>query len=231
MTSRTCSRAALDPLARAGAGGRTGLCLLLLLGACAHQGSRPVDLVTLVELPARRPSGPSLGAILVRIHADTRPMEERGTSEYLGRSYVGDQDFSEPTDVGLLKVLARDLVAAGVASAAGLEDTGQPLTLDMEILHAGASFGSGLETLILLPTSEVQARCNLRLLLRDRAGRILLDAPFDSRLTSQASVIGGLRSSASRRLAEAIRETLDAALPVIATAPALFWERLGRAPR
>ena len=170
---------------------------------------------------------PALPAMLVRLKADARPPVERGTRKFLGTSYVGGNTFREPSDVSVLRILARDLVAAGISEQAGFQDAAQPLVLDVVIKHLGSSFVEGPQNLTMfLPTSPIHAHCELLLELRDRHGRLFLDEVFSAEVSRGGSLLTGLESDAADALAQAIRETLDKALPRVRSSVDAFWARI-----
>jgi hypothetical protein len=165
--------------------------------------------------------------MLVRLLSDSRPPEERGTRKFLGTSYVGGNTLIEPTDVSLIRILARDLVASGVSTGASWTDAGEPYTLDVAIKHLGAAFSEGPQTLtVVLPVSPVHARCAFGLRLRDRDGRLFLDEVFSSEVRRSGALLTGLEREAVKALSEAIRAAVDQALPRLRQSIDAYWQRI-----
>lgn len=202
------------------------LVLIALAGGCSASS---FDLVSEVEETEASSDAPTLDPILVKLRSDRRPLEQHGHRKYLGMSYLPASRMAEPTSVALLRVLVRDLVASGVARAASLLEKEQRYVLEVDIVNLYGAFGEGLENLtIILPTSGIEGLCTMRLRLRDRDGRRFLDQVFEGRAEGAASLLVGLEESATRRLAEAIRKAVDAALPVLGSSVRDFWREQGR---
>lgn len=198
------------------------------LTGCA---SGPYDLVELTPPPGYRASEKPLGLFHVRLETDRRPPQEHGVRKYPGRSYLGGNALVEPTGVSLLRVLARDLVLAGVAREAGLAARGQGFVLGVTVEHLGASYNDGVETLVpVLPTSVIRARCEVRLVLRDVVGRVYLDRIFAAERGAVAALVTGIQSTAATTLGETLRALSDQILPVVEQAVPSFWDRLGKRP-
>lgn len=184
------------------------------------------DLVESTAPSRFRAGAEPIGSVLVRLKADMRPREERGVRQFVGTSYLGGNDLVEPTDVSLLRILARDIKRTGVAADASFQDDEQPYILDASILHLGASYSEGVESFtMVLPTSSIQAKCAVRLELRDRAGRVFLDEVFEREERRGGARLTGLERDAARALSAAIRGTVDDALPKLAAAVGAYWSK------
>jgi len=169
--------------------------------------------VALIPATETRVEGEPLPRIRVKLGSDRRPLEERGERKYLGTSTFGDGSLLEPTHVVILKILARDLTLAGISRRASIRDQEQPLVLEVSLDRCAASFGEGLENLlIVLPTSRIRAVCKMGLLLKDLDGRTLLQEEIETEATGSASMLSGLESSAARVLAQAIGEAVEKAI-------------------
>lgn len=208
---------------------RRRLAVILLCVGCAGCASAPQDLVALTPATTFRATGQALGPFQVRLDTDRRPPQEHGTRKYPGRSYLGYNDLVEPTAVSLLRILARDLRASGVASIAGLERRDDGYVLEVHVVHLGASYNDGIETLVpVLPTSAIAARVAIRLRVRDRVGRLFLDATYTAERNTVAALLTGIQSTAAATLAESLRAVCDQALPEIHRSVPAFWKRIGR---
>lgn len=193
-----------------------------LLSAC----SGPQALVELTADTDARSSHEPFTALGVKLRSDRRPPHEHGTRAYLGKSYLGGNSLEEPTSVSLLRILARDLVAAGIARKAEVGLEAPPYTLLVGINHLYAGFSEGIENLtLILPTSRIIAACDIQLVLQDEKGRTFLDRTYLGEASSNAAILSGLESSAARTLAVAIRQAIDQALPEIRQAEVDFWRR------
>lgn len=200
----------------------------VLLTGCA---SDPHDLVALTPTPTYRASGEPLGPFQVKLETDRRPPREHGVRKYPGRSYLGGNALVEPTGVSLLRVLARDLVLAGVAPEAGLAARDQGYVLGVTVDHLGASYNDGVETLVpVLPTSAIEARCEVRLVVRDLVGRVYLDQVFAAERNAVAAMLTGIQSTAATTLGEALRALSDQVLPAVHASVPAYWKKLGRPP-
>jgi hypothetical protein len=200
-----------------------GLIGCLILAACS---SAPLELSSQIPPTQIRVPPPRLAAVHVKLRSDKRPIHEHGDRKYLGRSYLRASSLTEPTSVTLLRALVRDLVISGLCRAAGLVAEDQPYVLEVDIEHLAASFGEGLENLtLILPTSAIEGVCEIRLRFLDRDGRLFLDRTYRGTEEGAGSLVGGLEEAAATRLAAAIRQAIDRALPEIAPAVARFWEQ------
>lgn len=222
------SRTTIDhPLA----GGR-GLLLLLpalvlsVSPGCSTGPGEPIDLLRVVSPTSLKVKGRALPPIWVKLEGDKRPHRERGERKYLGTSHLRDSALVEPTDVVLLRSLARDLVLAGVAEGASIRDKEQPYALGVTINSCRARFGEGLANLLLiLPTSGIEAVCSFQISLKDRDGRVFLERAFEGTSSGSAAPVSGLETAAARALAKAIRAAVDQALDPVHRAPAAFWAK------
>ncbi len=205
----------------------------MLLASAALLGctSSPNDVVSLTSPSTLRIPNRALPEVQVRVETDKRPIEEHGRRKYPGISYLGGNDVAEPTSVSLVRILARDLVQTGVARAAGLGERAGGYILGITIKHLGASYNDGIETLVpLLPTSAIDARCVVRVIMRDHVGRVYLDQEFGARRRSMAAALTGIQATAAATLGAAIRDTVDQIIPAVSEAVPAFWKRLGRDP-
>ena len=114
---------------------------------------------------------------------------------------------------------------------ADLVERADGYVLALTIEHLGASYNDGVETLVpVLPTCAIDAFCDIRVVLRDRAGRVYLNQRFDARKRSVTAALAGIRSTAAANLGAAIRVVADQVLPAVHAAVPAFWKRLGRRP-
>ena len=206
------------------------LTLVATLGAC---GSTPhaLDLTGMCPPTQIRVEGDPLASVHVKLDRDIRPPGDRGRSSYPGESSLDESDLLEPTDVVILRVLARDLVRAGVAREASITEDGQRYTLGLTLIRGGALFDQGVESLtMVIPTSSIEATCRYRVRLRDDVGRIYLEKEFAAKRETSSSLVGGTGSNAAEALANAIREAIDRTLPEVHRAPDAFWEERGEPP-
>ncbi len=173
--------------------------------------SGPRDLAASVPPPSGSVESPGPGRrVLVRLKGDQRPLEERGRRRFQGRSTIGSAELREPTDVAFLRVLVRDLVTIGFASAATLDQEDPDLILDVTLLRLYGSYTEGVETLpLVIPTSSVEARCQVLFQLRDGWGRTFLEKELNSEDRGVAAAVGGLSSAALNSLTRCIRGVLD----------------------
>ena len=200
--------------------------LVGMLGLFGCQGPAGVDLARRCPPTEFRAVGAPLPPIWVQLTSDRRPLAQSGREDILGRTYYAENTLLEPIEAALIRVLARDLAASGVTSSAGVRDAEQPLVVEVDLVDGAASYEQGPEALLLvLPVSGLEARCSLRLRLRDRLGRKFLDARYQARAEGSASWLGGPGEAAIALLAEVLRDVVDQTLPQIHQAPAAFWAR------
>jgi hypothetical protein len=195
----------------------------LALAGCGS--TDPVDLVaacppTEVALP-----GPTLGTAWVRLRMDARPLIEHGRESYLGESHVAEQQFKVPVPEALLTVLARDLRRAGLFSFASRRSLGQRFRVDFDILHAAATYTSGLQSVLPVLPSSLEAHLALRIVVTDEDGRLYLDEVFDERRGGSTSTFGGPREAAAGLLGAAARAAIDRAAVAARSSYDAFWAR------
>ena len=185
----------------------TAICLVILSLGC----SGPRDLAARVPPPTGSAESAAHGRrILGRLKGDQPAQEERGRRRFQGRSTIGSAELREPTDVAFLRVLVRDLVASGFASAATLDQEDPDLILDVTLLRLYGSYTEGVETLpLVIPTSSVEARCQVLFQLRDGWGRTFLEKELNSEDRGVAAAVGGLSSAALNSLTRCIRDVMD----------------------
>ena len=201
----------------------SGLAVCLILAACS---STPLQISESIPPTEVRLPPPRLPAVQIKLGSDKRPIHEHGDRKYLGRSYLRASSLTEPTSVTLLRALVRDAVGSGLCREAGLAPEDQPYILAVDIEHLAASFGEGLENLtLILPTSAIEAVCEIRLRFLDRDGRLFLDGTYRGTAEGSGSLAGGLEEAAASRLGVAIRRAIDQALPEIHPAITRFWEQ------
>lgn len=198
--------------------------LILTLPGCA---SGPQDLVELTQRTSLRIAGEPLGRIEVRLGSDRRPPHEHGIRRPPGRSSLGGNSLFEPADVAFLRVLARDLQDAGVASEAGLQVREPDYVVVLHLEHLAASYNEGVETLVVpvLPTSVIHARCEAQITLRDPVGRRFFDRVFAADQNATGALIDGLESAAAEALADALRSWIDQAIPALYDSVGEFWKQ------
>lgn len=207
----------------------TAALLLAAVCSCATGGGGPIDLMRQVPPTHLRFKAEPLEPMLVELETDTRPLEEHGNRKYLGVSHLRENALVEPTSVVLLRALARGLMRSGACRHASLKDAGQPYRLQVGLRRGTAAYEGGLEDLLfVLPTSGVEARVVMHLVLEDRSGRRMLDRVVRAGMTRRSAPASGLEQEAARALGAAIAKAVDRALPAIHAAPARYWERLRR---
>ncbi|HYC76261.1 MAG TPA: hypothetical protein VEI02_01425, partial [Planctomycetota bacterium] len=158
-----------------------GFIASLLLAGCAS--SEPIDFVgescppTALRFPPPAPAD----ACYVRLRQDARPLVEHGRDSYIGANRLGEQQFKAPLAESILRVLARDLRLSGLCRTASLRTGGRPWRLDVDVLHATASFTQGLPDLVPVIPAALEAHVELRLVFSDEDGRVYLDRTFEAR--------------------------------------------------
>jgi hypothetical protein len=198
--------------------------LTVLVSAALTSCSSPSNLFLEVPPTSYRHEGDPLPPVLVEMGSDKRPSYQRGTRQYPGNSWLSSDDVIEPTDVTLLRTLARDLRESRLSPQANLSDRESPLRLRVDILELGAVSGDGVESLTLvLPTSGTAASISLRLRFEDNVGRLFLDSPFTDTQSRSGFPFLGADSRKVEALAAGIRSVIDLALPAMAAAYERFW--------
>lgn len=201
--------------------------MTLFLAFMASCASRPIDLVNDSCPPTKIAlRQPPLGAALIRLRADRRPLNEQGASSFLGSSTVPDQDFSVPVLESILRVIARDSRDAGLFTKASLIDREQPFRVDVVVDHARIGFTEGVSTLIpVLPTSALDAQLTVRLILMDEDGRIYLDRVYEAAEGGLGTAIGNRKASAADLFGATLRTAVDAFLVDARAAYDAWWAR------
>ena len=195
-----------------------------MFGGCA---SRPIDLVkqscprTAVSLTT-----PPIGAAVIRLRADRRPLNEQGKSSFLGTSTVPDQDFDVPLLESILRVIARDSRDAKLFTMTTLIERDQPLRVDVVVEHARIGFTEGVSTLIpVLPTSSLESQLVLRLIFMDIDGRVYLDRVYSDSQDAMGAAIANRKSSAADLFGLSLRHTIDAFMLDARVAYDVWWAR------
>ena len=197
--------------------------MILLLASCADQW----DLLAETPRPAFTHDGEALGVILVELGSDKRPPLEHGASLYPGESWLTSDALLEPTDVALLRILARDLKNTGLASKASLRQTNPDYRVRVGILNLGAATDEGFSSIALvLPTTSVTARVRIHVALIDQSGRRFLSKEYSAESNAHTVPLAGSESLSVDLLAETFRAVLDQVLPELAPSVAAFWKEI-----
>ena len=156
---------------------------------------------------------------------DARPLVEHGRESYLGESHVAEQQFKVPVPEALLTVLARDFRRAGLFSFASRRSFGQRFRVDFDIVHAAATYTSGLQNVLPVLPSTLEAHLALRVVFTDEDGRLYLDEVFEERRDGSTSSFGGPREAAAGLLGAAARAAVDRAVRAARSSYDAFWAR------
>lgn len=198
-----------------------------LLASC----SGPANLLSRIPETDWRHPGEPLPPILVELGSDKRPQAQRGLRKSLGDSWLSSDALTEPTDVTLLRSIARDLRTSGLSPGAALRFPSPPLRLRIDILELGVLTSDGVESLaVVLPTTDAELRMQIRAVFTDAAGRCFLDEVFRYSESRTTLPIAGSQGVALGLLARGYRDLIDRMLPRLSGGHGDFWLPFGGPP-
>lgn len=199
------------------------LAVLICLCSASCGSTQAIDLVAACPTSAVAFAPPALGPALVRLRMDARPLIEHGRESYLGESHVAEQQFKVPVAESLLTILLRDMSAATLFRPASRRAADQPFRVDFDILHASATYTSGLSSVLPVVPSSLEARLELRFVFTDSDGRVFLDESFVEKRDGSVSAFGGTKQAAAGLLGLAARDLVDRALRRMHDSYFEFW--------
>lgn len=205
---------------------RAASAALLFLGAAGCASDDPIDLVGACPRTTVAFARPPLDPVAVRLRLDARPLVEHGRESYLGESHVAEQQFKTPVAESLLAVFVRDLKDSRLFKTATLRPGPRAYRVDVDVLHAYASYGTGLTSIVpLLPTSSLRSEVALRVVFSDEDGRVYLDERFEARRDSATAPIAGARGSSADLFGAVLRDVVDRVLVALDASYDAFWSR------
>ena len=187
--------------------------------------TQAVDLVAACPTSTTAFAPPALGAAMVRLRLDARPLIEHGRESYLGESHVAEQQFRVPVAESLLTILLRDMSSATLFQPVSRRAADQPFRVDFDILHASATYTSGLSSVVPVLPSSLEANLELRFVFTDADGRVFLNESFSEKREGSVSAFGGTKQAAAGLLGLAARDVVDRAIRRMHESYFEFWRK------